>query len=106
MMVLGGGGAAYAASGSKGGLPQGSEPVQLDPAHFSVDIDNPYWPMSPGSKWVYSETDTKGTNQKVVVEVTGETKMIANGVEAPHRTRHGHRERPAGRDHRRLVRSR
>jgi hypothetical protein len=82
MMVLGGGGAAYAAPGNQGGLPQGSEPVQLDPAHFSVDIDNPYWPMSPGSKWVYSETDTKGTNQKVVVEVTGETKMIANGIEA------------------------
>jgi hypothetical protein len=63
-------------------MPQGSESVKLDPADFSVSIDNPYWPMSPGSKWVYSETDTKGTNQKVVVEVTDETKMIANGIEA------------------------
>ena len=36
--------------------------------------------MSPGSKWVYSETDTKGTNQKVVVDVTGETKMIGNST--------------------------
>jgi hypothetical protein len=69
-------------SGSRGGMPQGSEPVKLDPADFSVDIDNPYWPMSPGSEWVYRETDTKGTNQKVVVEVTDETKMIANGIEA------------------------
>jgi hypothetical protein len=33
-------------------------------------IDNPYWPMSQGSKWIYSETDTKGTKQKIVVEVT------------------------------------
>jgi hypothetical protein len=67
---------------NRGDLPQGREPVQLDPADFSVSIDNPYWPMSPGTKWVYSETDTKGTNQKVVVEVTDETKMIANGIEA------------------------
>ena len=67
---------------SRGGMPQGSEPVKLDPADFSVSIDNPYWPMSPGTKWVYSETDTKGTNQKVVVEVTDETKMMANGIEA------------------------
>jgi hypothetical protein len=64
------------------GLPQGSEPVKLDPAEFTTEIDNPYWPMSPGSKWVYSETDTQGTNQKVVVEVTDKTKTIANGIEA------------------------
>jgi len=64
------------------GLPQGSEPVKLDPAEFTTKIDNPYWPMSPGSKWVYSETDTQGTNQKVVVEVTDKTKTIANGIEA------------------------
>jgi hypothetical protein len=76
--------ASSAASGSssQGGLPKGSEPVKLDPADFSVNIDNPYWPMSPGSKWIYSETDTKGTNQKVVVEVTHKTKMIANAIEA------------------------
>ncbi|MBA2712655.1 MAG: hypothetical protein H0U55_03750, partial [Rubrobacteraceae bacterium] len=73
---------AAAESGKPGGLPQGSEPVKLDPADFSTNIDNPYWPMSPGSKWVYRETDTKGTNLKVVVEVTNETKMIANGIEA------------------------
>jgi hypothetical protein len=69
-------------SGGRGGMPQGSEPVKLDPADFSVSIDNPYWPMSPGSKWVYRETDSKGTIQKVVVEVTDKTKMIANGIEA------------------------
>jgi hypothetical protein len=76
--------ASSTASGAsnRGELPQGSEPVQLDPADFSVSIDNPYWPMSPGTKWVYGETDTKGTNQKVVVEVTDETKMIAHGIEA------------------------
>jgi hypothetical protein len=73
---------ATSGASNRGDLPQGREPVQLDPADFSVSIDNPYWPMSPGTKWVYSETDTKGTNQRVVVEVTDETKMIANGIEA------------------------
>jgi hypothetical protein len=71
-----------AESGNPGGLPQGSESVQLDPADFTTRIDNPYWPMSPGGKWVYRETDTKGTHQKVVVEVTNKTKTIANGIEA------------------------
>lgn len=64
------------------GLPQGAERVVLDPAEFAVDIDNRYWPMQPGNKWVYEETDTAGTRQRVVVEVTNETKTIANGVEA------------------------
>ncbi|MBA2580524.1 MAG: hypothetical protein H0V03_06755 [Thermoleophilaceae bacterium] len=63
-------------------LPQGSEPVALDPADFTTRIDNPYWPMRPGSRWVYSETDTEGSKEKVVVTVTDKTKMIANGVEA------------------------
>ena len=66
----------------KSTLPQGSEPVDLQPADFTTKIDNPYWPMSPGSRWVYSETDTEGTSQKVVIEVTRQTKMIANGIEA------------------------
>ncbi|MGI8911721.1 MAG: hypothetical protein ACR2JR_14390 [Rubrobacteraceae bacterium] len=74
--------ATAAGSGSQGGLPQGSEPVKLDPADFSINIDNPYWPMAPGNKWVYSETDTVGGHEKVVVEVTDKTKMIANGIEA------------------------
>ncbi len=80
---------AVAACGSDGqaanqtaALPQGSEPVTLDPAEFTTEIDNPYWPMSPGSKWVFRETDTVGGREKVVVEVTDETKMIANGIEA------------------------
>jgi hypothetical protein len=74
--------AAASGSSNRAGLPQGSEPVKLDPADFSVNIDNPYWPMSPGNKWVYSETDTVGGHEKVVVEVTHKTKMIANGIEA------------------------
>ncbi len=63
-------------------LPQGSEPSNLDPADFTTDIDNPYWPMQPGNRWVFSETDTTGTRQRVVVTVTRRTKTIANGIEA------------------------
>jgi hypothetical protein len=63
-------------------LPQGSEPVDLNPADFSVEIDNPYWPLVPGSRWVYRESDGEGGVQRVVVTVTGKTKRIANGIEA------------------------
>jgi hypothetical protein len=70
------------AANSNRGLPQGSEPSKLDPADFSTNIDNPYWPMAPGSEWVFSETDTKGTKEKVVITVTEKTKMIANGIRA------------------------
>jgi hypothetical protein len=63
-------------------LPQGSEPVELDPNGFTTDIDNPYWPMKPGTRWTYREIDEKGNEQKVVVVVTTETKEIANGITA------------------------
>jgi ketosteroid isomerase-like protein len=63
-------------------LPQGAERVELDPADFTTEIDNPYFPAQPGAKWVYRETDSEGTVQRVVVEVTDRTKRIANGVEA------------------------
>ncbi len=56
--------------------------MNLDPAEFTTKIDNPYWPMSPGSKWVYRESDTTGTLEKAVVVVTHQTKKIANGVVA------------------------
>jgi hypothetical protein len=62
-------------------LPQGSEPVELDPAEFVAAIDNPYWPMVPGSTWVYRETDAEGAVQRVEVTVTDRTKTIL-GIEA------------------------
>ena len=42
---------------------------------FSTHIDNPYWPMRPGTRWVYRE----GT-QRVVVRVTHRTKLVAAGI--------------------------
>ncbi len=75
-------GAAASAQRQGGGLPQGGERVTLDPADFTTRITNPYWPMRVGSRWVYRETDSEGTRQKVVVTVTPRTKLIANGVRA------------------------
>jgi hypothetical protein len=62
-------------------LPRGSEAVELDPAEFTTEIDNPYWPMRPGSRWVYREGEG-GEMLRVVVTVTGRTKRITNGIEA------------------------
>jgi hypothetical protein len=62
-------------------LPQGSDPVTLEPADFVDRIDNPYWPMSPGTTWILREADTRGSVQKVKVTVTDRTRDIS-GVQA------------------------
>jgi hypothetical protein len=56
--------------------PGGRGPVNLDPARFSARIDHPYWPMTPGSRWVYRETDSQGGTQHVQVTVLNTTKLI------------------------------
>jgi hypothetical protein len=70
------------APATSSGLPQGSEPFELDPADFTTEIDNPYWPMEPGTRWTYNETTEDGTVVEVVVIVTDQTKEIANGITA------------------------
>ncbi len=82
-LLAGCGGDETKPAGSSGsGLPQGDEPVKLDPAGFSADVNNRYWPMKPGTRWTYREVDEKGKRLKVVVTATSETKRIANGVTA------------------------
>jgi hypothetical protein len=63
-------------------LPHGSEPVNLDPADFTTKIDNRFWPMRPGSRWVYRDTDSEGARARDVVTVTHRTKRVANGITA------------------------
>jgi hypothetical protein len=78
MLILVAGGC----GGSDGtALPQGSEPVELDPAEFTSEIDNPWMPFAVGAKWVYRETDGEGGEQKVEVTVLDETREIM-GIEA------------------------
>ena len=63
-------------------LPRNDDPVALDPADFTTEIDNAYWPMEPGTRWTYRELDPDGTDSTVDVTVTDDTKTIANGIEA------------------------
>jgi hypothetical protein len=57
-------------------LPRGDQPVRLDPAQFTSQIDNPWWPMTPGTRWVYREG-----GQLVEVTVTNRTEKIM-GIDA------------------------
>ena len=63
-------------------LPRGSDPVELDPADFTVDITNRWWPMEVGDRWVFEETDDDGSVQRVEVTVLDETYTVALGIEA------------------------
>jgi hypothetical protein len=49
--------------------------VALAAPGYSTHIDNPYWPMKPGTRWVYREG-----RQRVVVRVTHRTKRVAAGI--------------------------
>jgi hypothetical protein len=71
-----------AAAAAPADLPRGSEHVVLDPADFTTRITNPWFPMRPGTRWVYRETDASGARRRVVVAVTRRTRLIANGVTA------------------------
>ena len=65
------------------GLPQGDDPVHLKPGDFSANIDNPQWPMTVGSRWVYRVVDSSdGSVKHEVIRVTAQTKRIADGIKA------------------------
>jgi hypothetical protein len=63
-------------------LPAGADPVNLDPADFSADITNPYWPMKPGTRWIYRGVEQGEPAQDIVIVVTTSTKKLANGITA------------------------
>ncbi len=48
----------------------------LDPASFSKTIDNPYFPLVPGTTFTYRFVNEEGAEEKVVTEVTSDTKAI------------------------------
>jgi hypothetical protein len=62
-------------------LPEADQPVALDPADFMDGIDNPLFPLEPGSRWVYRELDPEGKVHEVTVTVTARTRDIA-GISA------------------------
>jgi membrane-associated phospholipid phosphatase len=53
-------------------LPQADEPVKLDATDFVARIDNPYWPMKPGTRWVFRGSD----GERVEIVVTERRKKI------------------------------
>ena len=63
-------------------LPQTSEPSNLNPADFTTNIDNPYFPLPVGGRWVIRVTDQEGLLQHEVMTVTNQAKKIADGVTA------------------------
>jgi hypothetical protein len=48
---------------------------KIDPAEFSTTIDNPYFPLTPGARWVY-ESETSEGLERIVVEVTDDTRDV------------------------------
>ena len=70
------------AESGTGTLPQSSEPSNLNPADFSTQIDNPYWPMPVGARWEVRVTNPEGELLHEVITVENRTKLIADGVTA------------------------
>ena len=68
--------------GDGAGLPRGSVPVELDPDRFSANVTNRYWPLRPGTRWIYREVEPGEPALRVVVTATSRTRRIANGVTA------------------------
>jgi hypothetical protein len=63
-------------------FPQSSEPSNLNPADFTTNIDNPYWPMPVGAVWHVHVSNPDGESLQETITVTNQTKMIADGVTA------------------------
>lgn len=55
--------------------------VSVTAADFVEKIDNPYYPLIVGSKWVYETTLADGTPERNEVEVLPETRNV-NGITA------------------------
>ena len=53
----------------------GAYRVKIDPAHFVSKVDNPYFPLEPGTTFVFEGT-SGGRHEVDTVTVTGRTKEI------------------------------
>ena len=52
--------------------PAAYDPV-IDPVNFTTVIDNPYFPLTPGTTYVY---ETKATGERDTFEVTHDTRVV------------------------------
>ncbi|MCC7189809.1 MAG: hypothetical protein IT312_13800 [Anaerolineales bacterium] len=53
--------------------------VNLTPADFAAVVDNPYYPLIPGTIWVYEARLKNGSIERIELEVLHETRIV-NGV--------------------------
>jgi hypothetical protein len=63
-------------------FPQSSEQSNLNPADFTTEIDNPYWPMPVGATWHVHVSNPQGESLQETITVTNQTRQIADGVTA------------------------
>jgi len=63
-------------------LPQSDEAIELDPAGFSADVTNRWFPLDPGTRWTYREITEDGEEVRVVVTATAAIHQVAAGVTA------------------------
>jgi hypothetical protein len=82
LVACGGSDKASTAGSATDTLPQSSELSNLNPADFSTQIDNPYWPMPVGRRWQVHVTNPDGESLQETITVTNQTKQIADGVTA------------------------
>jgi len=81
--ACGGNPAPVTGSSPSGAVPDTATPMKItdpyspkiDPAAFSATIDNPYFPMTPGTRTIY-QANTPDGPQRTTTEVTRDTKMI------------------------------
>jgi hypothetical protein len=52
----------------------------VDPANFVETVDHPYFPLAPGTRWVY-EGESDGEAERIEVVVTGDRRAI-QGISA------------------------
>ena len=63
-------------------FPQTSEPSNLNPADFTTNIDNAYWPMPAGRVWHIHVTNPQGESLQETITAENRTKKMADGVTA------------------------
>jgi hypothetical protein len=51
-------------------------PVEIGPADFVDGIDNPYFPLIPGTKWRYEAQMDDGETERIELEVLRETRQV------------------------------